>query len=123
MNKLKNQPYYVRVGYAVAGIKAVWQRESSFRIECAIALATILAMIVLQPGWLWAAIVALSIGLVFALELVNSSMEYLIDHVHPDFAEAIGLAKDAAAGAVLLASLGALAAGLMMLASTLKFTS
>lgn len=121
MNQLKNQPYYIRLGYAVAGIKAVWRRESSFRIECGIALATILVMIVLQPGWLWAAIIALAIGLVFALELVNSSLEYLIDHVHPDFAEAIGLAKDAAAGAVLLASLGALAAGFMMLAATVKF--
>lgn len=118
---MKNQPYYVRLGYAVAGIKAVWQRESSFRIECAVALAAILIMIVLQPGWLWAAVVALSIGLVFALELVNSALEYLIDHVHPDFAAPIGLAKDAAAGAVLLASLGALAAGAMMLVSTLKF--
>lgn len=121
MNKLKNQPYYVRVGYAVAGIKAVWQRESSFRIECGIALATILVMIVLQPGWIWAAIAALAIGVVFALEMVNSALEYLMDYVHPDFADAIGMAKDAAAGAVLLASLGALAAGLMMLAATLKF--
>jgi undecaprenol kinase len=118
---MKNQPYYVRLGYAVAGIKAVWRRESSFRIECAFAIAAILIMVVIQPGWLWAAIIALSIGLVFALELVNSSLEYLIDHVHPDFAEAIGLAKDAAAGAVLLASLGALAAGLMMLTATIKF--
>lgn len=118
---MKNQPYYVRLGYAMSGIKAVWQRESSFRIECAVAIAAIVIMIVIQPGWLWAAIVALSIGLVFALELVNSALEYLIDHVHPDQAPAIGLAKDAAAGAVLLASLGALAAGSMMLVATLKF--
>ncbi len=53
---------------------------------------------------LWAAMIALCAGLVLAMEMVNAALEYLADRVHPDWAEEIGRAKDAAAGAVLIAS-------------------
>jgi diacylglycerol kinase (ATP) len=46
----------------------------------------------------------LSAGLVLALEQVNAAIEYLCDHLHPGYAAEIGAAKDAAAGAVLVAS-------------------
>ncbi len=39
---------------------------------------------------------------------VNAAVEYLIDHLHPDIAPQIKLAKEMAAGAVLVVSLGAL---------------
>jgi undecaprenol kinase len=59
----------------------------------------------------------LSISLVLALELINSALEALIDHLHPDVAPAIKIAKDAAAGAVLLASIAAALVGVLMLVS------
>jgi diacylglycerol kinase (ATP) len=46
--------------------------------------------------------------LVLSLELVNAAIEYLLDHLHPGYSAEIGAAKDAAAGAVLIASLAAL---------------
>lgn len=116
---MKNKPFAARLGFAVAGWCAVWRSERSFRTQCGFALAAGLVVVVLQPGWVWAALVALSIALVLALELLNSALEYLIDHVHPGIAPQIGQAKDAAAGAVLVASLGALAVGALMVASCL----
>ena len=65
----------------------------------------------LRPGWVWAALVALSIGLVLAAELFNGGLEYLIDRVHPEIHDEIKFAKDAAAGAVLLTSLAAACVG------------
>lgn len=44
-----------------------------------------------------------------ALALINSVSEYVIDHLHPAQADEIGHAKDAAAGAVLVASIAAVA--------------
>ncbi|MDY6860563.1 MAG: diacylglycerol kinase [Pseudomonadota bacterium] len=42
---------------------------------------------------------------------MNSALEALIDHLHPDIHPEVGVVKDIAAAAVLVASLGALAVG------------
>jgi len=73
----------------------------------------------LRPGLIWGAMVTFSIVLVLALELVNSAVESMIDHLHPETAPEIKLAKDVAAGAVLVATIGAVAVGLLMLIDTL----
>ena len=57
----------------------------------------------------------LSIGLVLALECVNGALEYALDRLHPAHHPEIGRAKDAAAGAVLLASLASAAMGGLMI--------
>jgi diacylglycerol kinase len=66
---------------------------------------------------MWAAIVAIAIALVLALEMVNAALEAVIDHLHPDAADPIRRAKDMAAGAVLAASAGAAIVGVLMVAS------
>lgn len=115
---MKNRPFHHRLRFAIQGIVRVWRRERSFRTQslCAAVAPALLAM--LRPGALWTALIVVSITLVLALELVNSALEYLIDHLHPALADPIRDAKDAAAGAVLLASIAALAAGVAMLASS-----
>jgi hypothetical protein len=62
---------------------------------------------------------ALSIALVLGLELVNSAIECLIDHLHPEVAPEIKLAKDDIAGAVLIVYLGALCVGVLMILAVL----
>ncbi len=114
---MKNLAFIDRLGFAVAGIRAVWLSERSFRTQGYIAAAAIAVTVVLRPGWGWCAAVALSIALVLALELMNSALEYLADHLHPDIAPEIKTIKDAAAGAVLVASMGAAVVGVCMLLS------
>ena len=114
---MKNARFNERLGFACAGIAAVWSRERSFRTQTALAAAAILVTAALRPGLVWIAIIALAIALVLAFELMNSALEYVIDRLHPGIAPEIKRAKDAAAGAVLIASGGALAAGVLMLAT------
>ena len=116
---MKNRGFQHRLGFAVAGIITVWRRERSFRTQTVAAGTAIAVTILLRPGLLWAAAVILSVALVLALELVNSALEALIDHLHPGIAPAIKIAKDAAAGAVLVASIGAAAVGALMVLSVL----
>jgi undecaprenol kinase len=118
---MKNRTFSVRLGFAVAGIVEVWKRERSFRTQTVFALAASLVVALVQPGWVWAALIALSVAFVLALELLNSALEYLIDRVHPSIHPDIGRAKDAAAGAVLIASFCALIVGACMLAATVRF--
>ena len=95
----------------------VFQSERSFRTECICAVAAVLALLILRPGWQWAALIALCTMVVMALELVNSALEYLIDHMHPDIHPAIKHSKDAAAAAVLIASCGSVCVAALMLLS------
>ena len=59
--------------------------------------------------------IALACALVLALELVNTAVEAVVDLVSPEPHPLAGVAKDAAAAAVLLASLGAVVVGLAVL--------
>ena len=54
-------------------------------------------------------------GLVLVAELLNSALETLADHLHPEQHPEVGAAKDIAAGAVLVASAVALVVGLAFL--------
>ena len=114
---MKNKPLYSRVSFAAAGIVEAWKRERSFRTQVVLGGCAVAITIALRPGLIWAAAVVLSAALVLALELVNSAMEALIDHVHPEVAPEIKLAKDIAAGAVFVATIGAVVVGLLMIFS------
>lgn len=114
---MKGQSFLKRMGFAAAGIATVFRREKTFRIQCTIGLGVIAFMAVMQPGWVWAALVALTIGVILAAEMFNGALEYLTDRVHPELNDEIKHAKDAAAGAVLLASIAASCVGIAMLLS------
>ena len=116
---MKNLPFHQRLGFAFAGIRIVWARERSFRTQCGLALVAAIVTAALRPGWVWAAIIALAIALVLLLEMVNAALEYVIDRLHPEIHDEIMFAKDAAAGAVLLASIGSLVVGALMVLSVL----
>ena len=111
---LKNRGFAARLGFALAGLRLVFAREKSFRTQAVLAAAAALALLLLRPGPLWTALVVLAAALVLAIELVNSALEYALDRLHPALAREIGSAKDAAAAAVLVASLAALAVGALL---------
>ena len=112
---MKNRPFLERLSFATLGIAAAWRRERSFRTQVMIGIAATVFTAVLAPSLLWAAVVALSIALVLAFELLNTALECVIDHLHPETAPEIKLAKDIAAGAVLLASVCAVIVGALMI--------
>ncbi len=105
----KNKPFLQRVRFALVGIYVAWKGESSFRIQAIIALAVLALLAWLQPRPLWWALLLAATGLVLALELVNTALEHVIDHLHPEQHPMMKVAKDCAAGAVLVAALTAVA--------------
>jgi diacylglycerol kinase (ATP) len=111
---MKNRPFRQRLGFALAGLKAGWQRERSFRTHVVFAGLALIALLILRPAPLWWGLVAVVIALVLALELVNSAMESIIDLLHPDQHPEIKAVKDMVAGAVLTISIAALVVALAM---------
>lgn len=103
-------------GFAWRGLVLAWQNEPNLRLEVLIAaLAGLLAV------WLGTGLVAVLLAtvLVVALELVNSSVEALVDLVSPGEHPLAGAAKDMSAAAVLVASLGAAGVGLIAMGPAL----
>jgi diacylglycerol kinase (ATP) len=101
---MKNRPFIERMGFALAGLKAAWQREASFRTHCVMGLLAVAALVVLRPAPVWWAVILLVVALILALELVNSALEGIIDHLHPERHPEIKIIKDMVAGAVLVLS-------------------
>jgi len=97
--------------FAFQGLAYTWQREPNFRLEVAIGVAALALA-------LWLGVspvpVLLASGLVLGLELVNTAIEALVDLASPGLHPLAKTAKDAAAAAVLVASLVALLLGLYL---------
>lgn len=111
---MKNRSLATRIGFAMAGWRAAWSRERSFRSQAWCALLAFIALCVLRPSILWWVVVMLICALVLAIELINSALEALIDLLHPAVHPEIKVIKDMLAGAVLAISCAALFAALML---------
>lgn len=100
--------------YAFNGLRILFKEEHNARIHlvaaiCAIALAGVLNVSALE----WVAI-TIAIGLVISLEAMNSAIENLSDFVSPNRNDNIKRVKDLSAAGVLIASIAALATGLLI---------
>ncbi len=101
-------------GHAVRGVGAALRSEVHLQFH---ALATV---VVIGLGFYcnitrleWA-LVALAVAGVWTAELVNTAIEAVTDLASPAYHPLAGKAKDVAAGAVLLAALGALVVGVLV---------
>lgn len=114
MKKHKKEPLHKSFGYAFEGIAAVIKRERNMKIHCCAMILVVMAGTILQiPAWKWCICFCL-FGLVTALEMVNTAVEAVVDFVTEERKPLAKLAKDAAAGAVLIAAIMSVAAGLIM---------
>ncbi len=120
-NSVKNQALHKRFGFAWRGLREAWQSERSLRVQLWFAAAALLTLIALRPALVWWALVGMMIALVLAAELINTALEHLVDHLHPERHPRIKLVKDCAAAAVLLLSLAALWVGVLMVLSVMGF--
>ena len=100
--------------YAFNGLKILIKEEHNARIHLMATIVVIVAGFAFKISFNeWTAIL-LAIGLVFALEALNSSIENLADFVAPDINENIKKAKDLGAAAVLIGAIVAIVIGLIV---------
>lgn len=102
--------------YAFSGIAKVFMSERNFRFH------SMAAVLVVSLGFIfnitlveWLFIVT-AIGMVIVAEAFNSAIEKLVDLVSPEKNPKAGWVKDVAAGATLLATIIAIAIGLLIFA-------
>jgi diacylglycerol kinase (ATP) len=100
--------------YAFKGLADVLRTQINMRIHLMAAILVVSLGIALKINLLeWVAIVV-CMGLVMAMEAMNTALEYLTDLVSPQHHPLAGKAKDAAAAAVLLTAIAALVVGCLV---------
>lgn len=115
MSVHKNQAFAARLGFALRGLTWAVRTEPGLKIQLLVLALVVAALIVLKPGPLWWALVLMASSAVIAAELFNTAVERLADELHPQDSAGIGLVKDCAAAAVLVAVLGAFVVGAALL--------
>ena len=103
------------VRHAIRGIAVVLRTQRNARIHLAATVIVIgagLAFGLDVSEWLW---IAVAITIVWAAEGFNTALELVADAVSPEPHPGIGRAKDVAAGAVLIAAVGAAVIGILVL--------
>ena len=108
MNWRSNAQGFLRsFSFAGQGVWRTVRSQRNMRVHLVAAMAVIVAAALLQISALAWACVILAIGLVIVSETLNTVVEALTDLFEPQSHPLAKTAKDAAAGAVLLASLTA----------------
>ena len=102
--------------FAFEGIIHVLRTQRNLRIHFAIAIAVIAAAAALDVERIELIALLLAIAFVLVAEMVNSAIEGAIDVSTTSFDPNAKLAKDIAAGAVLIASVTAIAVGYLVFA-------
>ncbi|VAW83923.1 Diacylglycerol kinase [hydrothermal vent metagenome] len=115
---MKNRQFSERFAFAFSGIVMAWRGEQSFRSQLILALVMLPVMLWLQPTLLWWGVMIMMGALILAAELFNTALEQMIDHLHPEIHPNIKVAKDCAAGAVLLLSVAAIVVSICMILDT-----
>lgn len=100
--------------YAISGIVYATRTQRNMRIHFVIGIFVLLGMLMLRLQRVYVVILIAMVALVIAFELVNTAVEAIVDLltvVHHPLAK---IAKDTAAGAVLVMALGSLVIGYLI---------
>ncbi len=100
--------------YAIEGIITAINKERNMKIHISIMILVIIMGIVLKISKIEWIICTILFGLVISLELVNTAIENTIDLITQEKDPKAKIAKDTAAGAVLVSAISAAIIGLII---------
>ena len=100
--------------YASRGLGRIIKEEQNFKIELLVAVVVIILAWWAKFNYIEWAILAIVIGLVLIMEVINSVIELISDVLKPKLDHYVKEIKDMVATAVLLASLLAVIVGLIL---------
>ncbi|NJN23814.1 MAG: diacylglycerol kinase family protein [Acaryochloridaceae cyanobacterium RL_2_7] len=111
------QNLFVSFKYAGAGLVYAFSTQRNFKIHTAMGSIALCLGLILKLSPVELSIIALISALVMAMELVNTALESVVDlTVGKEYHELAKVAKDCAAGAVLMLAFAAIViAGLLLL--------
>lgn len=104
----KSKSFIQGFNFAVDGIISAFKYEFNMRVHLLGAIFALILSLFFDFSRLEMLALSFTITLVFITELINTAIEKTVDLLSPEYHEAAGMAKDIAAGAVLVAAVNAL---------------
>lgn len=116
----REHPTFIRsFGYAIEGFRTAVATERNIKVQLLVGVLAIVAGVVLRIDALSWVLVLLCIGLVLFAELVNTSIEAIVDLATQDLHPLAKRAKDIAAASVFTLSITAAVVGVIVFARAL----
>ncbi len=100
--------------YAFEGIAYALRHNLNLRIHIAAAALVVIASVFFRVNPFEMGILGIMILLVIAAEMVNTAIEQMVDLITNDHKKEAKIAKDVAAGMVLLTALGSVIVGILI---------
>ena len=102
------------MNHALSGIIHAFKTEKNMKIHFVVALVVIIASILLHVTRFELIAVVISITLVMLAEMFNTAVEAIVDLITDEYHELARIAKNVAAGAVVLTAVNALIVGYLV---------
>lgn len=99
--------HHISFKNAINGIIWAFTTQPNFKIHFTLALLALVAGLVLQITFIEMTILVLTIVFGLGVEMVNTSIESMTDLITTEYKEEAKIAKDVAAGMMLVAAVGA----------------
>ncbi|MFR1671841.1 MAG: diacylglycerol kinase family protein [Candidatus Gastranaerophilaceae bacterium] len=118
MSKFKAQGFNNTFKNARKGMRLVLKSEVNIRVHFIVGAVVLILAFLLGFSIPRICILLLTIGFVIVAEMINSAVEFSLDAVFRNkYNRLVGMAKDISAGAVMFATVIAIAIGIMMFGS------
>ena len=100
--------------YPIKGLKYAYRNEQNLAFDIGMALLVVIAGFLFKVSVTEWALLALTIGMVLSLELVNTAIEAVVDLVTEEYHPLAKVAKDTSAAAVFVCAIAAVVVGLII---------
>ena len=115
MTKFKSQNFFRTFKNARKGMRLSIKSERNIRIHLMCALLSITTAFYFNFSAIKICILLFAIGGVISMEMMNSAIEFALDSIyHNRYSKMVGMAKDIAAGAVMIVTVVALMVGVLL---------
>lgn len=101
--------------YALAGCRYMLRWQKNIRIQLAATIVVVLLALWLDVPALELSVLVLTIAMIWLAEFINGAIEAIVNLASPEFHPMAKVAKDVAAGAVLLAAAASVIVGALLL--------
>lgn len=119
----KNKTFGTALGHALDGIIRAFKTERNLRIDYIIGIFVLICSLFFDFTKTEFACLCLTIGFVIFAEMINSTVEYVVDLITDKYDERAKAAKDIAAGGVLISSCVAVIVAYFLFVDKLKVAS
>ncbi len=115
MSKYKTTSLFLSLKFAIKGLSLAIASQRNFRIDVILGVLVLIGAVLAEFSNIEFAVLVLTIGLVLFAELINTSIEFIIDaYFGNKFSVIAKMTKDISAGAVLLSVFIAIVVGFLL---------